>query len=136
MINETFESATTWDRFEAFVSEVKAVTEGALREVGAWPGLVTCRLTHVYPDGAAPYFTVIAPARPASRIDQWREVIEAVMAAIAGAGGTVTHHHGVGRLHRPGYDRQRPDLFAEQLRAAKRAVDPDAILNPGVLIDP
>jgi alkyldihydroxyacetonephosphate synthase len=135
LINETFETAITWDRFEHLMTTVRGVTEDALRSVGAWPGLVTCRLTHVYPDGAAPYFTVIAPGRP-GRIEQWAEVKGAVMEAIAAAGGTVTHHHAVGRDHRPGYDRQRPDLFAGQLRAAKRAVDPDALLNPGVLIDP
>ena len=52
------------------------------------------------------------------------------------AGGTITHHHAVGRLHRPWYDRQRPDPFAAALRAAKRALDPHGVLNPGVLIDP
>ena len=51
-------------------------------------------------------------------------------------GGTVTHHHAVGRDHRPWYDRQRPPLFAEALRAAKKALDPQGLLNPGVLIDP
>jgi alkyldihydroxyacetonephosphate synthase len=54
---------------------------------------------------------------------------------IAG-GGTITHHHAVGRDHRPWYDRQRPEPFAAALRAAKHAVDPTGALNPGVLIDP
>ena len=58
------------------------------------------------------------------------------MAAVVDAGGTVTHHHAVGRMHRPGWDRQRPELFAEVLKAAKRRLDPNGILNPGVLIDP
>ncbi len=136
LLNETFETAITWDRFDAFVADIRATTEAALRSVGAWPGIVTCRLTHVYPDGAAPYFTVIAPGRRADRLQQWAEVKRAVMEAIATGGGTVTHHHAVGRDHRPGYDRQRPDLFAAQLRGAKRAVDPGGLLNPGVLIDP
>ena len=51
-------------------------------------------------------------------------------------GGTITHHHAVGRDHRPWYDRQRPDAFAAALRAAKRALDPAGVLNPGVLVDP
>ena len=51
-------------------------------------------------------------------------------------GGTVTHHHSVGRDHRPWYDRQRPPLFAAALRAAKRELDPQGLLNPGILIDP
>ena len=52
------------------------------------------------------------------------------------AGGTITHHHAVGRDHRPWYDRQRPEPFAAALRGAKAAVDPAGIMNPGVLIDP
>jgi alkyldihydroxyacetonephosphate synthase len=135
VISETFETAITWDRFDAFVAEVRARTEAAVSEIcGA--GQVTCRLTHVYPDGAAPYFTVLAPGRRGSEVEQWDEIKAAAAEAIIASGGTITHHHAVGRDHRPWYDRQRPDQFAEALRAAKRAVDPAGILNPGVLIDP
>ena len=132
VLAETFESAATWDRFEAFVREVRERTEAAL------PGeaRVTCRITHAYPDGAAPYFTVLAPARRGAELEQWDEVKQAASEAIAAAGGTITHHHAVGRDHRPWYDRQRPEPFAEALRAAKAALDPAGILNPGVLIDP
>jgi len=136
LISETFESAITWDRFDTFVFDVKAAVESALKSVGAWPAVVTCRLTHVYPDGAAPYFTILAPGDKSRRVAQWDEVKHAAMMAINDGGGTVTHHHSVGRDHRAGYDLERPDLFAAQLRAAKRVVDPRAILNPGVLIDP
>ena len=97
---------------------------------------MTCRLTHVYPDGAAPYFTVLAPARRGQELEQWTELKQAASEAIIGAGGTITHHHAVGRDHRPWYDRQRPEPFAAALRAAKSAVDPAGVLNPGVLIDP
>ena len=135
ILSETFESAITWDRFDEFVASVRAAAEAAVAEVcGA--GKVTCRLTHLYPDGAAPYFTVLAPARRGSELDQWREVKDAASEAIATAGGTITHHHAVGRDHRRWYDRQRPNPFAATLRAAKRELDPAGILNPGVLIDP
>jgi alkyldihydroxyacetonephosphate synthase len=90
----------------------------------------------VYPDGAAPYFTVLAPATHGTQLERWAEVKEAASAALIAGGGTITHHHAVGRDHRPWYDQQRPDLFAEALRAAKRSLDPGAVLNPGVLIDP
>ncbi len=70
-------------------------------------------------------------------MEQWRTIKDAATEAVIANGGTVTHHHAVGRMHRPGgYDVQRPALFAEALRAAKAAVDPNGILNPGVLIDP
>jgi alkyldihydroxyacetonephosphate synthase len=131
ILAETFETAVTWDRIDTFVAVVRDRTEAALGE-----GRVTCRITHAYPDGAAPYFTVLAPARRGSELEQWDEVKRAASDAIAAAGGTVTHHHAVGRDHRPWYDRQRPAPFAAALRAAKAAVDPAGILNPGVLIDP
>ena len=134
-ITETFESAITWDRFESFYAAVMAATRTAVERVcGA--GDVSCRFTHAYPDGAAPYFTVIAPGRRGSEIEQWDEIKTAASEAIMAAGGSITHHHAVGRDHRPWYDRQRPDAFARVLRAAKQTLDPAGILNPGVLIDP
>jgi len=129
---DTFESAVTWERFPAFHAAVTGAVRAALGE----PARVTCRLTHVYPDGPAPYFTVLAPARRGEEEAQWRAMKDAASTAILEAGGTITHHHGVGRDHRPWYDAQRPDAFAAALRAAKAALDPAGLLNPGVLIDP
>ncbi len=135
VLSETFETAITWDRFPAFHAEVMEATRAAVREA-CGEGSVTCRLTHVYPDGAAPYFTVLAPARRGGELEQWAEIKAAAGEAILAAGGTITHHHAVGREHRQWYDRQRPDPFAAALRGAKAAVDPRGLLNPGVLIDP
>jgi alkyldihydroxyacetonephosphate synthase len=132
VLSDTFETAITWDRFADFHA---TVIEAARRAVGE-PSLVTCRFTHTYPDGPAPYFTVLAPARRGSEVEQWDEIKAAVSEALIDAGGTITHHHAVGRDHRPWYDRQRPDPFARALRAAKREIDPAGILNPGVLLDP
>ncbi|HZC69976.1 MAG TPA: FAD-binding oxidoreductase [Jatrophihabitans sp.] len=133
LIVETFETACTWDAFEALHGAVFAAAQDAITRV-AGAGVVTCRFTHVYPDGPAPYFGVYAPGRWGSTVAQWDEIKAAVSDAIAAAGGTITHHHAVGRDHRTWYDRQRPDPFAAALRAAKAALDPAGILNPGVLI--
>ena len=135
VFTETFETAITWDRLSRFVADVRARTEEALREV-CGGGTVTCRFTHVYPDGPAPYFTILAPANRGAELEQWDAVKGAASDAVIAAGGTITHHHAVGRDHRPWYDRQRPDAFARALRAAKAELDPRGILNPGVLIDP
>jgi alkyldihydroxyacetonephosphate synthase len=132
VLSDTFETAITWDRLEEFHA---TVMEAARRAVGE-PSQVTCRFTHVYPDGPAPYFTVLAPARRGSEVEQWDEIKAAVSDVLIDAGGTITHHHAVGRDHRPWYDRQRPEPFADALRAAKRALDPAGVLNPGVLLDP
>jgi alkyldihydroxyacetonephosphate synthase len=132
-IAETFETACTWDRFPALHAAVIETVDKALAEI-CGGGFVTCRFTHVYPDGPAPYFTVLAPGRHDSLIEQWDDIKAAASEAVLSHGGTVTHHHAVGRDHRRWYDRQRPDLFADALRAAKRTLDPAAVLNPGVLI--
>jgi alkyldihydroxyacetonephosphate synthase len=133
MVVETFETACTWDRFGALDAAVRTAAGRALAEV-CGGGVVTCRFTHVYPDGPAPYYGVYAPGRWGSTVAQWDEVKAAVSEAILGAGGTITHHHAVGRDHRPWYDRQRPAPFARALTAAKAALDPAGILNPGVLL--
>jgi alkyldihydroxyacetonephosphate synthase len=134
-LSETFETAVTWDRFEAFHRGLtERMSQGLARICGG--GGITCRFTHVYPDGPAPYYTVLAPSRHGSQLGQWNELKAMAMEAIAELGGTVTHHHAVGRDHRPGYDRQRPDVFARALVAAKRELDPAGVLNPGVLVDP
>jgi len=106
-----------------------------MRQVGA-TGVVTCRFTHVYPDGPAPYFGVYAAGQWGRTVEQWDEIKAAVSDALIHGGATITHHHAVGRDHRPWYDQQRPDLFASALQAGKSALDPAGILNPGALIDP
>jgi len=133
MIMETFETACTWDRFEQLHTAVTETATAALREITG-TGLVTCRFTHVYPDGPAPYYGIYAPGRWGSTVAQWDAIKEAVSEVIAEHGATITHHHAVGRDHRRWYDRQRPDPFAAALTAAKDALDPSGILNPGVLV--
>jgi alkyldihydroxyacetonephosphate synthase len=134
LIVDTFETAITWDRLEAFHAAVKGATEQAIREATGRPGLVTCRFTHVYPDGAAPYFSFHAAGRAGALLEQWRQIKERASDAVIECGGTITHHHAVGRDHMPWYRRQRPALFGAALAAAKRALDPAGILNPGVLV--
>ncbi|MFC8127491.1 FAD-binding oxidoreductase [Streptomyces sp. NPDC057302] len=135
MIVETFETACTWDRFDALRAAVHDAAQDAMRQVGA-EGVVTCRFTHVYPDGPAPYFGIYAAGRWGRTVEQWDEIKQAVSQALITAGATITHHHAVGRDHRPWYDQQRPDLFAAALQAGKKVLDPAGILNPGAVIDP
>jgi len=136
MISETFETACTWDRFDSLYDTVTTAALDTAQAAGAWPAVITCRFTHVYPDGPAPYFTVLALGQEPEQLAQWEAIKAAAGDAIIRSGGTITHHHAVGRDHRRNYDRQRPEPFAVALRAAKHAIDPSGILNPGVLIDP
>ena len=142
VLSDTFETAITWDRFSEFHAEVMETARRTVAEVSGAPAegegapRLSCRFTHVYPDGPAPYYTILAPAKRGGEVEQWDEIKAAVSGAVIDAGGTITHHHAVGRDHRPWYDRQRPDPFADALRAAKRELDPAGALNPGVLVDP
>lgn len=138
---ETFETATTWDRASQLVDDLREAAGAAARQVcGA--ALVAVRTTHAYPDGVAPYLTVIAPgpstppgvARGRGQASAWDEIKAAVSEVIVASGATITHHHAVGRDHRPSYERQRPVPFGLALAAAKAAVDPAGVLNPGVLL--
>ncbi|MDA8323424.1 MAG: FAD-binding oxidoreductase [Actinomycetota bacterium] len=133
LIAETVETAVTWDRFPALhEAVVGATSEAAASICGAV--VVTTRLAFAYPDGVAPYYTVLAPGRPGEEAAQWAVIKRAASEVILAAGGTITHHHAVGRVHRPWYDEQRPEPFALALLGAKAALDPRGVLNPGVLV--
>jgi alkyldihydroxyacetonephosphate synthase len=139
VIMDTFETATTWDRFEEFYRGVKADVARAVRQATGQQIQLSCRFTHLYPDGPAPYFTLATRAADgsvASALAAWREIKLAANAAVIDHGGTITHHHAVGRDHRSGYEREVDPLFRRMLAAAKQVVDPKGILNPGVLVDP
>jgi alkyldihydroxyacetonephosphate synthase len=133
VVVETFETACTWDRFPALHAAVTTTVEDALARIcgGGW---VTCRFTHVYPDGVAPYFSVVAPGRAGSEVAQWDEIKAAVSDALIANGATITHHHAVGRDHDRWYREQRPPGFGDVLSAAKTVLDPAGILNPGVIV--
>ncbi len=136
VIVDTFETSITWDRFPAFHTAITTRMKQAMREATGHEGHISCRFTHVYPDGPAPYFTFQVPGRFADLMTQWRIIKAAANAIVISEGGTATHHHAVGRDHRPGYAGEVPPLFVAMMQAAKQSCDPAAILNPGVLFDP
>jgi alkyldihydroxyacetonephosphate synthase len=135
VMRDTVESCITWDRSMEFNTRVKEATLRAIREITGRPGTCTVRFTHLYPDGPAPYFTWHALGEKDKLVEQFWAIKAAASDAMLDAGGTITHHHALGRDHRAWYDRERPALFAEALQAVKQRLDPHHILNPGILID-
>ena len=135
LVHETFETAVIWDRFWHFHDGVlRAVNQAMADACGG--GAISCRFAYVYPDGPAPYYSIYAPGRPGQEVEQWDAIKLAASEAILALGGTITHHHAVGRDHRPWYLRELPQLFTDALRAAKAELDPAGIMNPGVLMPP
>ena len=133
ILAETFETAITWDKFEAFNKRLKSEVQKCIIDT-CGSGFITCRFTHVYPDGPAPYYTVVAKTEAGKEIEQWQKIKDVACSIIIEMGATITHHHAVGKDHRPYYEQQRSPFLNDILSASKDRLDPKGILNPGVLI--
>jgi alkyldihydroxyacetonephosphate synthase len=130
---ETLETSHTWrDLFKLYRGVGEAI-RGSLAAQGT-PGLVFCHLSHAYADGASLYFTFISRARAGAEIEQWGQVKRAASKAIVSAGGTITHHHAVGRDHAPYMEAEVGKIGLEVLRAVKQELDPAGVMNPGKLL--
>lgn len=132
---DTFETAVTWERFPDLHAALRDEV-GQVLDEACGGGTLTCRFTHVYPDGPAPYYTVMAPYDEDRVLEQWRAVKERASDVLEAHGATITHHHAVGRMHEPWYRKETSPAFRQALWAAKRRLDADGVLNPGVLLDP
>ncbi len=129
---ETLETATRWSNLERLHREVGGAIERALAAQGT-PGLVMCHVSHLYETGASLYFTFLARQRE-DAIEQWQAVKHAACEAIVDGGGTITHHHAVGRDHAPWLEREIGVAGVSALRALKQQLDPAGVMNPGKLL--
>jgi alkyldihydroxyacetonephosphate synthase len=130
---ETLETSHTFSQLEELYDAVGTALTDAI-DSGGGRGIVMCHVSHVYRDGASLYFTFLTPSRAGSEIDQWRELKGAACEAIVATGGTITHHHGVGRDHVPYMEAEVGAVGLDVLRAAKERLDPAGIMNPGKLV--
>jgi alkyldihydroxyacetonephosphate synthase len=122
---ETLETATSWSNLERLYEAVRGALDGF--HVG-------CHVSHLYPSGASLYFTVLGVQAP-DPVAQWLGVKDVVTRAIVAAGGTITHHHAIGRDHAPYLPAEVGEFGIELLRAVKERCDPAGIMNPGKLVD-
>ncbi|MEU6549262.1 FAD-binding oxidoreductase [Streptomyces sp. NPDC046915] len=129
---ETLETAVFWSRVPELYAAVRTALTTALTDAGT-PPLVMCHISHVYENGASLYFTVVS-AQGDDPVAHWAPAKRAAGEAILAAGGTISHHHGVGTDHRDWYVREAGPLGIDALRAVKQRLDPGNILNPGVLL--
>ena len=134
VLAETLETATTWARLPALKHAVTEALTATLTATGTKP-IVLCHISHVYPAGASLYFTVVAALTDDPQT-QWNTAKDAASRAIGEAHGTITHHHAVGRDHLPYLGAEIGELGLDILHAVKAAVDPQGIMNPGVLVAP
>jgi alkyldihydroxyacetonephosphate synthase len=130
---ETLETSHTWSRLGELHAAVGTAIRNALAAQGT-PGLVFCHLSHAYADGASLYFTFISRVRRDSELEQWGAVKKAASEAIVAHGGTITHHHAIGRDHLPYIEAEVGETGLDVLRAVKEQLDPAGIMNPGKLL--
>lgn len=131
---ETLETVTFWSRLDELYAAVVEALREALSAQGT-PPVVLCHISHVYATGASLYFTAACAQLP-DPLAQWQLAKTAASDAILAAGGSITHHHGVGRDHVEWYRREVGPLGIAALRAVKGELDPAGIMNPGVLLGP
>ncbi len=134
MILDTFETAVPWSRLPAFYHEVQQATQTALNRV-CGQGAVMCRTTHAYTDGICLYFSFYGRSRPGALGEHWLEIKAAAAEAVMAGGGTISHHHAMGRDHKPWAKEEIPAPFRAAVRAAKTSLDPNGIMNPGLWFD-
>ena len=136
IIYGTMETSITWDRFPEMYRRIMDVTAKAMKEATGRRGSLSCRFVYTYPDGCAPYWSWYCLGKHGALIDQWKHVKKAALDEMINLGGSTTHHTSIGRDHMPWLNRQTDDLFRQVLRAAKRTLDPNWLMNPGVIIPP
>jgi alkyldihydroxyacetonephosphate synthase len=130
---ETLETSHTWTGLAGLHAAVGGAIRDSLAGQGT-PGLVFCHLSHAYADGASLYFTFISRSRLGAEVEQWHQVKRAACEAIVAAGGTITHHHAVGRDHAPYMEAEVGRTGLDVLSAVKEQLDPAGIMNPGKLL--
>lgn len=130
---ETLETATSWSNLFALYVAVGDALRAALGARGT-PPLVGCHVSHLYPTGASLYFTFLARQERGAEVEQWAAAKRAASEAIVAAGGTITHHHAIGRDHVPYLQAEAGALGLEALRAVKERFDPAGVMNPGKLL--
>jgi alkyldihydroxyacetonephosphate synthase len=130
---ETLETATTWSKLPTLYAAVRAALYDSLSGRGT-PPLIMCHVSHLYRSGASLYYTFLARQETGAELDQWRAAKSAASDAILANGGTITHHHAIGRDHAPWLRAEVGEVGLDLIRAAKQRLDPVGIMNPGKLL--
>jgi alkyldihydroxyacetonephosphate synthase len=129
---ETLETATAWSNLERLYRAVREALRSTLEERGT-PAFVLCHVSHLYRSGASLYLTFLA-RQEEDALAQWEAAKAAASEAILAGGGTITHHHAIGRDHARWMTAEVGEMGLELIRAAKERLDPTGIMNPGKLL--
>jgi alkyldihydroxyacetonephosphate synthase len=132
---DTLETATVWSNLVNLYEHVKSAMRAAIRDAGGGPGYVMTHFSHLYEWGASLYVTFLGRMARGQEMEQWWTIKRAATEAVLENGGTLSHHHGVGRDHVQWLEQEVGRVGVTALRGLKRAFDPSGIMNPGVLLE-
>jgi alkyldihydroxyacetonephosphate synthase len=131
---ETLETVVSWNKFEKFHEKMINNLYKMVEEL-CGKGVVTCRITHCYPDGLAPYYTIIGQMDDVKKgVEKWDVIKNIANKTLVEMGASITHHHSVGRDHREGFKALTGDKILTILRKIKEVLDPKGIMNPEILL--
>ncbi|MBV6493479.1 MAG: hypothetical protein LDLANPLL_01502 [Turneriella sp.] len=135
IIVDTFETAVVWDKALEFHSYVKSATQDALQGL-CGGGHVGCRVTHVYSDGLCLYYSFYGLGKKGALGEIWSKIKHRASEEIIRRGGTISHHHAMGRDHRTYAHDEFSCIHRETLVGLKKSLDPKGIMNPGLCVAP
>ncbi len=130
---DTLETAAEWPQVLPLYRAVKEAVAMVLTKIKI-AGVVTAHLSHLYRHGSSLYFIILAQPVLGSEVEQWQQIKTAASEAILAQGGTISHHHGIGLMHKLWFGKQVDSITLRTLRQLKKELDPEGILNPGKLI--
>ena len=131
---DTLETATTWQNLTVLHRAVKQALSQAIEADGE-KALVLTHLSHAYPEGASLYYTFMARQKPGQEQTQWQRVKNAATETILGRGGALSHHHGVGTMHKAWMPQYVGKIGTRLVSSLKTVVDPESIMNPSAAVE-
>jgi len=125
IMTDTLETAVTWEK-------LLQVWSAAHEYVNARPdAFLMIHISHVYENGANLYFTFLSPMEKGNECNDFTLFHKGLIDTILASGGSISHHHGVGRVLAPWMEGHLGKNTMELFRAVKKHLDPDNIMNPG-----
>src|SRR5262249_17909857 len=123
---DTLETATLWSQLPQLYARLKLTLQKSLSS-SAGGSVILAHLSHAYPEGASLYFTFLAKQADGRELEQWQTVKEAACKCILENGGTLSHHHGIGKDHAPWLQQELGETAFAALRGLKQTLDPSGI---------
>jgi alkyldihydroxyacetonephosphate synthase len=131
---DTMETVVAWDKVKPMHENVTQKMQQCAAFHGE-KGIIMSHISHIYTHGACMYFILICPMNVGKEVEQWQAIKKEMSDAIVQNGGSISHHHSVGKDHQPYYLQHQDKLGLAALKAMKKEFDPNQILNPGKLFD-